>query len=632
MFIISVGDGCWWVLMATNSFADTPQDGRNENKRIKKGTSVNIQKGVFTIRILETELRKATRDATGLLHAGLSVQSIKGLACTASVEDSDTLKSNNSVNLLTNKRFAMFNKWMGKEKRDGRQTGDSKKRRKEPRKEPKSAWKNANVAKFFLMVERRKYMYLLAGRYFEMRHFFIAFMPVTLVTLAVTILSFFEGEYSLQIGIVSAVSVFLQGLSKQLDFDAKAKLQNGAAMSLRMLAETMNFDIVTGRELTEADMKQYRDQYNQAIEDVGNFPILIGSSFARVESIATKLINDTRQSGVDIDAVREMEIMRSAFRFEFDQFCCRTYLWPMIIPGDWMKNLFREWIMCQDAEPDKKETEFIKSVIPGSASAPAADDKDKRMETKAHLMAIEIERSTYMYRLGGRYYEMRFFVFSFCPLILLSLAVAILSLVNEESVLAIGIVNAVSATVQVIVAQNDFNAKSKVQYAAANSLEKINGSISLDLLSGKKLHDDTFQGYREQFYQAIADVGLVPIRIENSFCFVDQQMKNDINAFKEEHKWARPNSKPVQELERVAMATAFRKLYDAFCSDSKCWPMHITGQVWLVCDRDWSNKVVNDTMAECFMREPEDNKANDEEIPGDTEVDMAEDQGVGFDA
>lgn len=75
-----VGDACW-VLMASNSFADTPQDGRNENKRIKKGTSYNKQKGVFTIRILETELRKATRDATGLLHAGLSVQSIKGLAC-----------------------------------------------------------------------------------------------------------------------------------------------------------------------------------------------------------------------------------------------------------------------------------------------------------------------------------------------------------------------------------------------------------------------------------------------------------------------------------------------------------------------------------------------------------------------
>jgi len=97
-------------------------------------------------------------------------------------------------------------------------------------------------------------------------------------------------------------------------------------------------------------------------------------------------------------------------------------------------------------------------------------------------------------------------------------------------------------------------------------------------------------------------------------------MKNEINAFKEEHKWARPNSKPVQELERVAMATAFRKLYDAFCSDSKCWPMHITGQVWLVCDRDWSNKVVNDTMAECFLREPEDNKANDDENPRATEV------------
>mmetsp|Transcript_22835 Transcript_22835/g.41500 ORF Transcript_22835/g.41500 Transcript_22835/m.41500 type:complete len:307 (-) Transcript_22835:1081-2001(-) len=292
------------------------QDGRNEKKRIKKGTSVNIQKGVFTTDS-RNGVAKGNKECNRLVARWrVSLQSIKGLACTASVEYSDTLKSNNSVNLLT-KRFTMFNKLMGKEKRDG-QTVDSKKRGKEPRKEPKIAWKNANVAKFFLMVERRKYMYLLAGRYFEMRHFFIAFIPVTLVTLAVTILSFFEGEYSLQIGIVSAVSVFLQGLSKQLDFDAKAKLQNGAAMSLRMLAETMNFDIVTGRELTEADMKQYRDQYNQAIEDVGNFPILIGSSFARVESIATKLINDKRQSGVDIDAVREMEIMRSAFRFEFN--------------------------------------------------------------------------------------------------------------------------------------------------------------------------------------------------------------------------------------------------------------------------------------------------------------------------
>jgi hypothetical protein len=40
-----VGDACW-VLMASNSFADTPQDGRKENKRIKKGTSYNKQKGV----------------------------------------------------------------------------------------------------------------------------------------------------------------------------------------------------------------------------------------------------------------------------------------------------------------------------------------------------------------------------------------------------------------------------------------------------------------------------------------------------------------------------------------------------------------------------------------------------------
>mmetsp|Transcript_22835 Transcript_22835/g.41502 ORF Transcript_22835/g.41502 Transcript_22835/m.41502 type:complete len:136 (-) Transcript_22835:54-461(-) len=43
-------------------------------------------------------------------------------------------------------------------------------------------------------------------------------------------------------------------------------------------------------------------------------------------------------------------------------------------------------------------------------------------------------------------------------------------------------------------------------------------------------------------------------------------------------------------------------------------------RVWLVCDRDWSNKVVNDTMAECFLREPEDNKANDDENPRATEV------------
>lgn len=55
--------------MATNSFADTPQDGRNENKRIKKGTSYNKQKGVFTIRILETELRKATRERRNRLVA-----------------------------------------------------------------------------------------------------------------------------------------------------------------------------------------------------------------------------------------------------------------------------------------------------------------------------------------------------------------------------------------------------------------------------------------------------------------------------------------------------------------------------------------------------------------------------------
>jgi hypothetical protein len=42
-------------------------------------------------------------------------------------------------------------------------------------------------------------------------------------------------------------------------------------------------------------------------------------------------------------------------------------------------------------------------------------------------------------------------------------------------------------------------------------LDKINVSISLDPLNGKKLHDDTFQGYQEQYYQAIADVGVVPI-------------------------------------------------------------------------------------------------------------------------
>jgi hypothetical protein len=33
----------------------------------------------------------------------------------------------------------------------------------------------------------------------------------------------------------------------------------------------------------------------------------------------------------------------------------------------------------------------MKSVIPGSPSAPAADDKDKCMETKMHLMVIKIE-------------------------------------------------------------------------------------------------------------------------------------------------------------------------------------------------------------------------------------------------
>jgi hypothetical protein len=77
MFIISVGgDGCWWVLMATNSFAGTPQDGRNENKRIKKGTSVNIQKGVFTIRILETELRKATRERRNRLVARWALRTV----------------------------------------------------------------------------------------------------------------------------------------------------------------------------------------------------------------------------------------------------------------------------------------------------------------------------------------------------------------------------------------------------------------------------------------------------------------------------------------------------------------------------------------------------------------------------
>jgi hypothetical protein len=48
--------------------------------------------------------------------------------------------------------------------------------------------------------------------------------------------------------------------------------------------------------------------------------------------------------------------------------------------------------------------------------------------------------------------------------------------------------------------------------------------------------------------------------------------------------------------------------------------MHITGQVWLVHDRDWSKKVVNATMADCFGLVPEDKEANDEENPGATEV------------
>lgn len=204
---------------------------------------------------------------------------------------------------------------------------------------------NSKVAKLFIEVERKKYMYMLASRYYEMRHFLFEFIPVTCITLVATVLALLDGQpvgkdFPLAIGITSAISVFLQGLAKQLNFGAQAKLQQAAAISLKMLAETMAFDMVTDDKISEAKVKQYRDRFTEANSDVGMIPIRIDDAFARVQSLMTREIQKIRDglqareeiSGkevpVELTAQREMKIMRGAFRFLFDQFCCDRKAWP----------------------------------------------------------------------------------------------------------------------------------------------------------------------------------------------------------------------------------------------------------------------------------------------------------------
>lgn len=207
-------------------------------------------------------------------------------------------------------------------------------------------------------------------------------------------------------------------------------------------------------------------------------------------------------------------------------------------------------------------------------------DEQYELERKARLLAIEVERCRYAYRLGGRYYEVRFFVFSFLPVLIFTLAVTILAFFDGHKFLfAVGVISASSSSLQSIAAENSFNTQSKLQLNAANSLEKLMETITYDLMGITKFTKEKIHGYREEFAQALSDVGLVPILIENSFGLLEQKMKNAINAYRlwTEQATDVQLSRPETAKEVQAMSMAFRLLYKVYSTHSRYWPLIISG-------------------------------------------------------
>lgn len=213
------------------------------------------------------------------------------------------------------------------------------------------------LTKLQLDLDRNRMMHRLAAQYFEFQNFWLLFVPSISVTMISGVLAnLLDGGLPLSdsfrtlsctsVGILSLFSVFLQAVSKELDYSHRAKEHGGVALELRVLYDKMKFEELdatvrsptAGATIQAETFRSYEEEYAQIVAGCQS-PLLpeiynayeLASSrmeLAIFPPVRQLFPEDDELSKTKIDWISSMGIVNNEVFNAFGSY----WLWPWRLP------------------------------------------------------------------------------------------------------------------------------------------------------------------------------------------------------------------------------------------------------------------------------------------------------------
>jgi hypothetical protein len=162
------------------------------------------------------------------------------------------------------------------------------------------------LVELYLVIARNLHMHRLGAVYFRLRYRWVLFLPSTVITAIASILSFLSESkavggsksgkvslwFSIAVGILAIVSVFLQTLSSELNYQGKAEMHEAVSLDLRRVLDSLDIEGVDGDlEAFKGDavMQDLKEKYEARSQQTLNgckyvLPLEIVAAFALVSS------------------------------------------------------------------------------------------------------------------------------------------------------------------------------------------------------------------------------------------------------------------------------------------------------------------------------------------------------------
>jgi hypothetical protein len=206
-------------------------------------------------------------------------------------------------------------------------------------------------------IESERQQHRLAEKYYGHWHFWMLFLPATVLTMASSILSFLGGslsgvkkEFALIVGALATVSTFLQTLTNHLGYGTYGAMHGAAALDLKEISDALKFDILQNRYVPEIydsrnpTVKKYHKLYEQVMKGTKSaIPLKISQAFELLE---------TRIDGIAIVKGRETIANLPSQEVIQRYFACTARLYVNITKHRWwpFDSPHAEYVVHQSLE------------------------------------------------------------------------------------------------------------------------------------------------------------------------------------------------------------------------------------------------------------------------------------------